>query len=122
MTKKVDKKDTKKKATSAKASKPATKPAPKKAAKETKPAKKAVKTTKPAAKPAVKEEVKERAQAYHIKKRPDGMWEVKLSKGKTAIKLFKTQQEAIDYTKKLSESTNRSVTLHGRDGKIKKKR
>ncbi|MGI6644473.1 MAG: DUF2188 domain-containing protein [Bacilli bacterium] len=60
---------------------------------------------------------------YHVKKRKeDGMWEVKLSKGEVAIKLFKTQQEALDYAKELSGNTNRGIILHGRDGKIKKKR
>jgi hypothetical protein len=76
---------------------------------------------------AKKPEVKERAQQYHVKKHKtdgeyDGKWEVKIGGSDRAIKLFDTQQQALDYAKKLSGNTDRGIVLHGRDGKIKKGR
>ena len=77
---------------------------------------------------AKKPEVKERVQQYHVKKHKnadgeyDGKWEVKIGGSDRAIKLFDTQQQALDYAKKLSGNTERGIVLHGRDGKIKKGR
>ena len=69
------------------AKKPAPKAAPKAAEK------------KPAAK---KEEVSFRT--YHLVKRADGKWEVKYAGGQKAIKLFDTQKEALEYSKKMAEN------------------
>jgi hypothetical protein len=67
-------------------------------------------------------ERKERAQVYHVKRRAsDGKWEVKLSKGEVAIKLFNTQKEAIEEAKRLSESTGRGMVVHGLKGQFRKK-
>ncbi|HOF65359.1 MAG TPA: DUF2188 domain-containing protein [Bacilli bacterium] len=67
-------------------------------------------------------ERKERAQVYHVKRRAsDGKWEVKLSKGEVAIKLFNTQKEAIEEAKRLSESTGRGMVVHGLKGQVRKK-
>ena len=58
---------------------------------------------------------------YHITKRTDvNMWQVKFAKGLKAIKLFKTQQEAIDFAKELAEKNGASIRLHGVNGKIRK--
>ena len=48
------------------------------------------------------------------------MWQVKFAKGLKAIKLFKTQQEAIDFAKESAEKNGASIRLHGVNGKIRK--
>ena len=91
--------------------KEAKKPAPAKAA----PAKKA---------PAKKEDVGFRT--YHLVKRSDGKWEVKFAGGQKAIKLFDTQKEALDYSKKMAANQDGSVLIHNskgsNKGRIQKKR
>lgn len=58
---------------------------------------------------------------YHVSKRAsDGKWQVKFAKGQRAIKLFKTQAEAIEFAKKLAESQNGSIRVHSVKGKIRK--
>lgn len=105
---------------------PAKKPAPaKKAAPAKKPAAKAAPAKKPAAKaPAKKESVDYRN--YHINKRKeDGKWTVKFAGGEKVIKLFDTQKEALEYTKKMAANQGGSVLVHAskgaQKGKIKKK-
>ena len=102
---------------------PSKKPAPaKKEAPAKKPAAKPV--AKPAAKPAKKEEVSFRT--YHLVKRPDGKWEVKYAGGQKAIKLFNTQKEALEYSKKMAENQDGKVLVHNskgaNKGRIQKKR
>lgn len=60
------------------------------------------------------------AKNYHISKRDDGKWQVKLAGGEKAIKLFDTQAEAIDYAKSVAENQEGNITIHKRDGKIRK--
>ena len=95
---------------------PAKKPAAKKA-----PEKKAAPAKKPAAK---KEEVNFRT--YHLVKRSDGKWEVKYAGGQKAIKLFDTQKEALEYSKKMAENQDGKVLVHNskgaNKGRIQKKR
>lgn len=104
--------------------KPAEKPAPKA---ESKPAE------KPAEKPAAKQESKTEVKAddnktakpankvYHIAKRKDdGMWQIKAAGGGKAIKLFKTQKEAIAYCKTLAENQDASIMIHKEDGSFRK--
>ena len=115
------------------AKKPAAKPAP---AKKAAPAKKPAAKTEPAkkcgckkaaAKPAPKKEEKKTVdfRNYHVAKRPDGKWQVKYAGGEKAIKLFATQKEALEYTKKMAENQGGSVLVHAskgaQKGKIKKK-
>lgn len=92
------------------------KPAPKKPA-----VKQAVPNEKPAA--AKKEEVNFRT--YHLVKRADGKWEVKYAGGQKAIKLFDTQKEALDYSKKMAKNQDGKVLVHNskgaNKGRIKKK-
>ncbi len=58
---------------------------------------------------------------YNISQRKeDDMWQVKLAKGARALKLFKTQKEAIEYAKTLAENQDGSITIHKKDGKIRK--
>ncbi len=101
---------------------PAKKPAAKKAPeKKAAPAKKAAPEKKPAAK---KEEVSFRT--YHLVKRADGKWEVKFAGGQKAIKLFDTQKEALEYSKKMAENQDGKVLVHNskgaNKGRIQKKR
>ncbi len=95
-------------------------PAKKPAAKKEAPKKAAPK--KAAKKPEPKKEAK---RTYHVVKRSDGKWEVKFAGGEKAIKLFDTQKEAIDYSKKMAENQGGSMLVHNskgaNKGKIKKK-
>ncbi|MCH5172127.1 MAG: DUF2188 domain-containing protein [Erysipelotrichales bacterium] len=77
-----------------------------------------------AKKVAVKKEVapakyKDKARVYHISKN-DENWQVKLAGGEKAIKLFKTQKEAIDYANALVETQGGSIRIHSLKGKIRK--
>ena len=89
-------------------------------AKEEKTAKTAAKTDKKASAPAKEKtpakEEKTAARNYHVAKRPDGKWQVK------AIKLFATQAEAIEYAKKLAENQDGSISIHKKDGKMRKQK
>ena len=67
------------------------------------------------------EEKEDINKIYHISKRKeDGMWQVKFANGQKAIKLFKTQEEAIAYAKKLAVNQEGSISIHKVDGKIRK--
>ena len=62
-----------------------------------------------------KKEVKYRV--YHVvKRKEDGKWEVKYAGGQKAIKLFDTQKEAIEYSKKMAENQGGSVLIHNSKG------
>ena len=80
------------------------------------------------AEPAKKKEApakKEATRTYHLVKRADGKWEVKFAGGQKAIKLFNTQKEAIEYSKKMAENQGGSMLVHNskgaNKGRIKKK-
>ena len=94
--------------------------------KEEKTAKTAAKTDKKASAPAKEKtpakEVKTAARNYHVAKRPDGKWQVKFAGGEKAIKLFATQAEAIEYAKKLAENQDGSISIHKKDGKMRKQK
>ena len=89
----------------------------------------AVKKAKPAAKkPLVKkaepakkkaEPKKEATRTYHLVKRSDGMWEVKYAGGQKAIKLFRTQKEALAYSEKMAENQGGAVLVHNSKGSNK---
>ena len=75
----------------------------------------------PSAEAPVKEKLS--ARNYHVtKRREDGKWQVKFAGGEKAIKLFDTQVEAIAYAKKLADSRDASITIHKKDGKMRKQR
>ena len=65
-------------------------------------------------------------RTYHLVKREDGKWEVKFAGGQKAIKLFDTQKEALEYSKKMAENQGGSVLVHNskgaNKGRIAKKR
>ena len=99
---------------------------PKKFAKKEAPKKDAPKKEAPK-KAAPKKEApkKEATRTYHLVKRPDGKWEVKFAGGQKAIKLFNTQKEAIEYSKKMADNQGGSMLVHNskgaNKGRIKKK-
>lgn len=80
--------------------------------------KKEVKKT-PSKKPEVVEE-KSSIKQYHISKREDGRWQVKNVKAEKALKIFKTQKEAIDYAKGVAKNQEGSIRVHSKAGKLRK--
>lgn len=74
--------------------------------------------TDSAAKPT--DDKKAANKVYHISKRKDdGKWQVKLAGGSKALKLFKTQAEAIDYAKALAETQEARIVIHKTDGSFR---
>lgn len=69
-----------------------------------------------------KEPAEEKARNYHVAKRTDGKWQVKFAGGEKAIKLFDTQAEAIAYAKKLAVNQDGSISIHKKDGKMRKQK
>ena len=58
---------------------------------------------------------------YHISKRKeDGKWQVKFANGERALKLFDTQAEAIKFAEGRAESQEGYISIHKKDGKIRK--
>ena len=109
---------------------PAKKEAPKKEEKKEEPVKEEKKAEAKAEKkePAKKEASKGDPgyRTYHLVKREDGKWEVKFAGGQKAIKLFDTQKEALEYSKKMAENQGGKVLVHNskgaNKGRIQKKR
>ena len=66
------------------------------------------------------EEKKPIKRNYHVSFRDDGKWQVKFAKGNRALKLFDTQAEAIAFAKQKAENQDGSITIHKKDGKIRK--
>ena len=64
----------------------------------------------------------EKKRNYHVSKREDGKWQVKFAGGEKAIKLFSTQAEAIAYAKKLAENQEGGISIHKKDGKMRKQK
>lgn len=98
------------------------------AVKKAKPAPKkpAVRKAEPKKKEVVKEPPeKDYVRTYHVVKRKDGKWEVKFTYGQKAIKLFSTQKEALEYSKKMAKNQGGSLLVHNskgaNKGRIKKK-
>ena len=59
--------------------------------------------------------------AYHVSKREDGKWQVKIGGSDKVIKLFNTKPEAEKWTKETAENTGRGVLVHASKGKNKGK-
>ena len=82
---------------------------------------KATKEEKPVKKVEAKPEKKAPAKKYHIAQRSeDGLWQVKAEGAEKALKLFKTQQEAIDYAKKVAGNQEGYIVIHKKDGSFRK--
>ena len=104
------------------AKKAAAKPAPKAAKPAPKAAKTAAKPAPKAAKPAAaSSSYKDGARIYHVSQYSDGGWQVKLATGDKAIKLFKTQAEAIAYAESLQKTQGGSIRIHSMKGTLRKK-
>ncbi|MBR2336266.1 MAG: DUF2188 domain-containing protein [Clostridia bacterium] len=50
----------------------------------------------------------------------DNLWQVKSEGAEKALKLFKTQQEAIDYAKKVAGNQEGYIVIHKKDGSFRK--
>lgn len=86
----------------------------KKAEKPVKAEPKAVKPVKPAVKDAPD-------MVYHISKRKeDRKWQVKAEGAAKALKLFWTQDEAIDYAKSVAGNQEGRIVIHKEDGSFRK--
>jgi len=60
-------------------------------------------------------------KVYHVSlRKSDGKWQVKYGGGKKAIKLFDTQAEAIKFAEERADSQEGSISIHKKDGKIRK--
>lgn len=70
-------------------------------------------------KPAPKKDVDNSTRVYHVSKREDGKWQVKFAGGEKAIKLFKTQKEALEYSKQMAENQGGAMLVHNSKGKNK---
>lgn len=69
-----------------------------------------------------KKTTKQKSNTYHIKKRPeDGKWEVRLSGGAKAIKLFDTKEQATEYTIKMAGNQEKAIVFHKSKGPNKGK-
>ena len=88
-----------------------------KAAKETKSTKETKEVKKPA-KPA--KEAKPASKVYHISKRKDdNKWQVKAEGADKALKLFLTQEEAIEFAKKTAGNQEARIVIHKADGSFR---
>lgn len=69
---------------------------------------------------AAKSEDAKKNKVYHVSKRKDdGKWQVKAAGGSKAVKLFKTQAEAIDYAKSVAENQDARIVIHKADGSFR---
>ena len=71
------------------------------------------------AKKSAKKDVDDSTRVYHVSKREDGKWQVKYAGGEKAIKLFKTQKEALEYSKQMAENQGGAMLVHNSKGKNK---
>lgn len=51
----------------------------------------------------------------------NGDWQVKLENNQRASIITKTQQEAIDYGRKVAKDNGSELLIHGRNGQIREK-
>ncbi len=59
-------------------------------------------------------------KSHHVVHNPEGGWDSKKGGSPKAIKHFDIKEDAIDYTRKISQNQNTELVIHGRDGKIQK--
>jgi len=77
------------------------------------------KTRKSGVKVIVPEKESTGKRVYHVAKRSDGKWAVKFAGGEKVIKLFDTQAEALEYTKKMTKNQGGAMLVHNSKGKNK---
>jgi hypothetical protein len=59
-------------------------------------------------------------KSHHVVHSTDGGWDSKKGGSPKAIKHFDRKEDAIDFTRKISQNQNSELVIHGRDGKIQK--
>ncbi len=59
-------------------------------------------------------------KSHHVVHNPEGGWDSKKGGSPKAIKHFDIKEDAIDYTRKISQNQNTELVIHGRNGKIQK--
>lgn len=70
-------------------------------------------------KKAVKEEKDDKV--YHVsRRRTDHMWQVKAEGSARSLKKFFTQDEAVEYAKKVAGNNEGRIVIHKVDGSFKK--
>jgi len=69
-----------------------------------------------------KTETKKRKAAIHVTKHKSGGWQVKKEGAQRALKLFKTQKEAIDHAKMIEKEKGTGYIIHKADGSTRKKK
>jgi uncharacterized protein YdaT len=65
---------------------------------------------------------KKRKAVIHITKHKSGGWQVKKEGAQRALKLFKTQKEAIDFAKTIESEKGTGYIIHKTDGSTRKKK
>lgn len=65
---------------------------------------------------------KKRKAAIHITKHKSGGWQVKKEGAQRALKLFKTQKEAIEHAKVIESEKGTGYIIHKADGSTRKKK
>ena len=59
--------------------------------------------------------------SHHVVSNPNGGWAVRRDGATRSSGNFETQQEAIDFGRKISQNQGTELYIRGRDGKIQKK-
>ena len=57
-------------------------------------------------------------KTHHVVHNPKGGWDSKKGGGSKAIKHFDRKEDAIDYTREISQNQGSELVIHGRDGKV----
>jgi len=57
-------------------------------------------------------------KTHHIVPNPEGGWDLKKGGGIKSIKHFDRKDEAITFTRKISQNQDSELVIHGKDGKI----
>jgi hypothetical protein len=57
-------------------------------------------------------------KTHHVVPNPGGGWDSKKSGGIKSIKHFDRKDEAIIFTRKISQNQDSELVIHGKDGKI----
>lgn len=66
---------------------------------------------------------KEKAQAktypaHHIVPKPPGEWAIKREGAESAIKVFSTKGDAVEFAREISRKQGVEIVIHGHDGRI----
>ena len=59
-------------------------------------------------------------KTHHVVHNPKGGWDSKKGGGSKTIKHFYRKEEAINFTRAISQNQDRELVIHCRDGKIQR--